>query len=45
MKHVVCKICGVAISKVQRDSHSGMCGECYMNGGSRLRKKKKTFRR
>jgi len=31
MKHVRCKKCKTGISKIQRDSHQGFCGECYIN--------------
>jgi len=30
MQHVRCKKCGKGISKVQRDSHKGMCGSCWI---------------
>ena len=33
MQHVYCKSCGVGISKVQRDSHDGMCGQCWVKAG------------
>jgi NMD protein affecting ribosome stability and mRNA decay len=30
MQSVRCKQCGTPISKVQRDSHRGMCGSCWI---------------
>jgi len=31
MKHVRCIKCNIPISKIQRDSHSNMCGSCFLS--------------
>lgn len=36
MQHVKCKICGKGISKTQRDSHRGLCGECWVTKGEKI---------
>lgn len=32
MNHVRCTKCNTPISKIQRDSHKGMCGICWIGG-------------
>ena len=36
MQHVKCEKCSTGISRLQKDSHNGLCGECYLSSNKIL---------